>query len=507
MTAKNGGADEAGFGSIIEDSAIGIYLIAVDSLTITQSTRGARRELDYTGAEMANKPLPDVFPEFTDERFRQLTASLLSQHDDRLRLETVHLRKDGTVYPVEVTLQLSRQCDPPVFVAWLNDISERREAEAEQAQTLRRAEAAEARFRELLESAPDAMVITERNGAIVMVNRMTEQLFGYRRDELIGKGVEILIPGRFHESHAGYVRQYANDPTPRPMGSRGVDLRARRKDGSEFFVEISLSPMQSHGKLLLNSAVRDITERKQFEQALEEQAKVLERSNAELEQFAYVASHDLQEPLRMVASYVQLLARRYKDRLDQDADEFIGFAVDGASRMQDLINDLLAYSRVTRITKPFESTDCEAVLHAVLVNLQWTAEENHARITHDPLPTLMADESQLVQLFQNCISNAIKFHHPGIQPHVHVGAQRQGDEWILSFCDNGIGIEPQYFERIFSVFQRLHGHGSYPGTGIGLAICKKIVEHHNGRVWVESEPGNGTTFYFAFPSRESSSST
>jgi signal transduction histidine kinase len=252
----------------------------------------------------------------------------------------------------------------------------------------------------------------------------------------------------------------------------------------------------------LATAVRDlqweVAERKRAEDALRQHAQDLARSNAELEQFAYVASHDLQEPLRMVASYTQLLARRYGGELDADAHDFIDYAVDGARRMQALINDLLTYSRVGTRGKEFAPTDLEKVFDATLSNLASSIDENRATVTHDPLPTVIADDSQMVQLFQNLIANAIKF-HGAEAPRVHVSARRQVSKWAFSVSDNGIGIEPAHRERIFVIFQRLHGKSEYPGTGIGLAICKKIVERHGGRIWVESEPGKGSTFCFTLP--------
>ncbi len=231
---------------------------------------------------------------------------------------------------------------------------------------------------------------------------------------------------------------------------------------------------------------------------LEQTVTDLRRSNTELEQFAYVASHDLQEPLRMVSSYVQLLARRYRGKLDSDADDFIGYAVDGAKRMQTLINDLLIFSRVGTQGKPFKQTDCEAVLNEVLINLEVAIIESDAKVTHSILPTVMADSSQLVMLLQNLISNAIKFKSEEVL-HIHISAKQKKDEWIFSIADNGIGIEPEFFDRIFVIFQRLHGREKYTGTGIGLAVCKKIVERHSGRIWVESEPEEGTTFFFTIP--------
>ena len=251
----------------------------------------------------------------------------------------------------------------------------------------------------------------------------------------------------------------------------------------------------------MQAVARDIRERKRVEEALAQQAQELARSNAELEQFAYVASHDLQEPLRMMASFSKLLEKRYKGHLDADADEFIGYIVDGAIRMQSLINDLLAYSRAGRLGQPFAPTDCAKIFETTCMNLRAAIEEAGAAVTAGPLPIVMADATQLVRLFQNLIGNAIKFrgHNPA---RVHVGAKHQGHEWLLWVQDNGNGIEPQYLERIFLIFQRLHNRHEYPGTGIGLAIAKKIVERHGGRIWVESELGRGSTFYFTLPAGE-----
>ncbi len=239
----------------------------------------------------------------------------------------------------------------------------------------------------------------------------------------------------------------------------------------------------------------------ELEQRVQERTAELARSNHDLEQFAYVASHDLQEPLRMVSSYTQLLAKRYKGQLDADADEFIAYAVEGAARMQTLINDLLAYSRVGLRGKPFERTPTADVLEQALAGLQIALQEQAALVTHDNLPVVAGDASQLVQLFQNLIGNAIKFRGEA-PPRVHVSARDAGREWVFAVRDNGIGFDPQFAERIFVIFQRLHTRAEYPGTGIGLAICKKIVERHGGRIWVESRTGEGATFYFTLPKRE-----
>jgi light-regulated signal transduction histidine kinase (bacteriophytochrome) len=242
---------------------------------------------------------------------------------------------------------------------------------------------------------------------------------------------------------------------------------------------------------LNNQLQQEIIERKQVEDELK-------RSNTELQQFAYVASHDLQEPLRMVSSYMQLLEKKYEDKLDETAKEFIAFAVDGATRMQGLIDDLLTYSRVGTKGKLFEPTDSESVLISAQDNLKVAIEESGAIITHNPLPTVNGDASQLVQLMQNLIGNGIKF-NKGVTPQINISAASKNNKWLFSVSDNGIGIDPNQQERIFQIFQRLHNRTEYSGTGVGLAVCKKIVERHGGNIWVESEPGQGSTFFFTIP--------
>jgi PAS domain S-box-containing protein len=407
-------------------------------------------------------------------------------------------RKDGSEFPIEIMLSPLESAEGTLVTAAIRDISVRRAAEQHLAQM-------EGRYRGLLEAAPDAMVVVNKSGEIVLLNVQAEKQFGYRRDELLGQQVKNIIPEGFAERLVADALRSTEDALAQQIGT-GIELTARRKDRSEFPIEIMLSPLESTEGILVTAAVRDITARKKAEVQLLRNVEELNRSNEELGQFAYIASHDLQEPLRMVASYTQLLSRRYKGRLDADADDFIAFAVDGANRMQRLIQDLLAYSRVGTKGQEMVEISSEGALRQALLNLRATIQESGAEVTHDALPNVLADEMQLTQLFQNLVGNAIKYQNTGI-PRVHISVSGiNGAKRKFSIKDNGLGIDPQYFKRIFGMFQRLHKREEFAGTGIGLAICKKIVERHGGSISVESEPGQGSTFSFDLATAVSQSS-
>jgi PAS domain S-box-containing protein len=356
-------------------------------------------------------------------------------------------------------------------------------------ETVRRAAAYN---RSLIEASLDLLVTISADGKVTDVNAATERVTGYPREALVGTDFSDYFtePGK---ARAGYKQVF------REGAVQDYPLEVRRRDGhvTPVLYNAAVYRDESGSVIGVFAAARDVTDRKRAEEALERRTEELARSNADLERFAYVASHDLQEPLRMVSSYVQLLARRYEGKLDSDADEFIRFAVDGAGRMQRLITDLLAFSRVGRQGKEFESTSLETALDRALLNLQMAIEESGAVVTHDPMPVVQGDLTQLVQVFQNLVGNAIKFRGKE-PPRVDVSIRRNAGDWLLSVRDNGIGVEAQYSDRIFLIFQRLHGR-EYPGTGIGLPISRKIVERHGGRMWVESEPGKGSTFFFTLP--------
>ena len=352
-------------------------------------------------------------------------------------------------------------------------------------------------FQTVINTTVDGFWISTLDGQFEFVNEAYCQMSGYSREALLD-GMRIAdIEAKLTAPELGaQIRELIT------VGHDRFDTRHRRKDGSIFDVEISVNYLQ-HPRPRLFCFIRDITERQRSAEELEARTESLARSNAELEQFAYVASHDLQEPLRMVSSYTQLLSRRYRGKLDTDADEFIAYAVDGANRMQKLINDLLAYSRVGTRGKPFAPVDCGVCVAQVLLNLALLVEDVKAQVTYADLPVIIGDEVQLAQLFQNLIGNALKFRGTA-PPQVSVTAEWREGLWLFAVRDNGIGIAAEYFERIFVIFQRLHNRDQYPGTGIGLAICKKIVGRHGGQIWVESTPGQGTTFFFTLASDKES---
>ncbi len=373
---------------------------------------------------------------------------------------------------------------PVRMVGAFLDITERKQAEDE----IRR-------YQAIVQTASDAVVTVDENHNVVLFNPAAEALFGVSTQEAIGAPLSRFLPGRFQDAHGHHLRRFAEmGETTRSMGQR-TELIAVKANGDEFPIEANISRVNVSGGRYFTAILRDITERKRAESQIQNYAVSLASSNVELQQFAYVASHDLQEPLRVVTNYLQLLERRYQGQLDEEAEKFISRAVEASTRMKRLINDLLAYSRVTSRGDQFKSIVLAEVLDEVLENLAIAIEENSATITHDPLPEITADVGQMAQLLQNLIGNAIKFH--GQQPpEIHIGAQRENGAWHFSVRDNGIGIESEYNERIFGIFQRLHTRREYEGTGIGLAVCKKIVERHGGRIWMESQSGKGTTFHF-----------
>jgi PAS domain S-box-containing protein len=355
----------------------------------------------------------------------------------------------------------------------------------------------ESRYRRLHETMWDAFVQMDMAGRIVDCNYAFEQMLGYNRSQLLLRNEADLTPSQWHETCAKIFSEQIL-----PKGRSVVyEKEYIRADQSIFIAELRtvLITNDTDYPTGIWSIVRDVSQRKEMEQERENAMRALQRSNEDLKQFAYVASHDLQEPLRMVASYTQLLAERYDRQLDEKGHKFIHYAVDGASRMQALIRDLLAFSRVETHAQEFQEIDAHSILGVAISNLKAMIDETGALVTTDDLPHVKADPSQLTLVFQNLINNGIKFRDKSSSPFIHISSQRRKGNWCFSVQDKGIGIAPKYKEKIFVVFQRLHTRQEYPGTGIGLSLCKRIIDRHGGKIWFDSTLGQGTTFYFTIP--------
>lgn len=335
-----------------------------------------------------------------------------------------------------------------------------------------------------------AMFMMDPQGILISWNEGVERLIGYSEEEWIGRHASIIFTPAEKAAEVCSAEM-------RMTEERGsvTDIRwHRHKDGSEFFANGSMSAVRDGSGALIGFAkiISDETARKQLQDALTE-------SNTALEQFAYVASHDLQEPLRTMRAYSELLAKKYHGKLDAEADMFLNFLLSASSRMSDLVHDLLAYARLTTEEERPSSVALDEDLEAALTHLEQAIRESGASVTHDPMPTLQVDRGQMVRLFQNLVGNALKYRKADQAPLVHISAEQKGAEWVVSVRDNGIGFDPEDASVIFEPFKRLHSAEEYPGTGVGLAICRRIVQAHGGRIWAESKPGEGTTFCFTLP--------
>lgn len=470
--------------SLIEASIDPFVTIGPDG-KITDVNNSTEFVTGYSREELIGTDFSDYFtePEKAKEGYQHVFLKGLVQN---YPLEIQH--KDGHITPVLYNASVYRDEAGEVIgiFAAARDISEQKKAE----EALRLSNLYN---RSLIEASMDPLVTIGPDGKITDLNKATELVTGYSRNELIGTDFSDYFT-ESEKASTGYRQAFTEGEV------RDYPLEIQHRNGhiTPVLYNASIYKDEAGEVIGVFAAARDITERKKAEELLKLKLEELARSNAELEQFAYVSSHDLQEPLRMIASYLQLLQRKYQGKLDDKADKYIYFAVDGASRMQNLINDLLEFSRVTTKAREFEPTDCKFVLDQVLFDLDVSIKENKASIFYGSLPVVMADPIQFNQVFQNLISNAIRFRSEK-DPEIEISAEKKADQWLFSVKDNGIGIDPKFSDRIFEVFKRLHKREEYPGTGIGLSICKKIIERHGGQIWLESEPGKGSTFYFTLP--------
>jgi PAS domain S-box-containing protein len=468
--------------TLFRDAQMGMFGSKLDGSALLAVNRKLCEMFGYSEEEMLANP---ATIHWVDPVARENMVAELRQKGSLFDYIVDFIRKGGEIHTAAVSMRLNTH--QGYLEGSAVDITEERKVEQKLAES-------EKQFRSLVETMNEGLAMQDKAGLLTYANPRLCALLGYTSEEIVGKPWK----GLFDEEA---LRVLAEQTEMRKGDKGGVyEIPWKTKTGQARHVLIAGSPIRDSAGNFTGSfgVITDITERKRAELDLIAALADLERSNRELEQFAYVASHDLQEPLRMVASYTQLLATRYGDKLDKDAREFIAYAVDGANRMQRLISDLLSYSRVRAREKEMVGVDLHSALGEAIANLSEPISETGAVVTNTDLPEAIADRGQMVQLFQNLIGNAIKFHGEE-PPRVNVAAERREGEWLVSVSDNGIGIEPQYKDRIFLIFQRLHTNDRYPGTGIGLAICRRIIEGHRGKLWVESEAGKGSTFRFTIP--------
>ncbi|MDG9670862.1 PAS domain S-box protein [Hahella sp. CR1] len=473
--------------SIVDSSADAIISKDIHG-NITSWNSSAERIFGYTKEEVLGKPVNILFPK-DHLKEEKIILEKISRGERVEQIETLRRCKDGSL--VDMSITVSPIIDEHGVVIGASnvghDITERKRNHE--------------RIRLIVDSAPSSMIMVDidHDGRIVMANSQTEKMFGYSNENLVGQKVETLFPKRIPPYNSfrekDFLLQLKNSNV-----DGGKDTYALRADSTEFPVEVTVTTLDTRDKALTLISIVDITERKLFEENILSKTRELERSNRDLEQFAYVASHDLQEPLRAISGCVQLLKQRYQGQIDSRADEYISHTIDGTARMQALIDDLLLLSRLGKPEDKFLRTDLNKSFNSALGNLFTAVEESNAKVICNILPVLSVVPTQIILLFQNLVSNAIKFRRTDQPLIIEVNATEQPEEWCFSVKDNGIGIEAKYFQRIFEIFQRLHTRREYKGTGIGLSLCKRIVEHHNGSIWVESTLGQGTTIYFTLKS-------
>ena len=464
-----------------------IAIIVVNPLGKISYTNSHTEELFmYTKNELHGRDLDVLIPEkyrlHHSHLFKDYTKSPVTRKIGENR-DFYALKKNGVEFPVEIGLSPIVTNDGMLIMATVIDITERKRA-GEQ-------------FRLVVESAPNAMILADFSGNIVMLNRQAEVLFGYKREELVGKKVEQLIPKRVHQHHPKLRKKFYARPEARPMGA-GRDLFGIRKDGTEIPLEIGLNPIQQGDSHLILASVIDITERKKSEEAIRLYTKRIEDKNKELEQFTYIASHDLREPLNSISSLIELFVESESDKLGDEALQQLEYITQSADRMKDLVKGLLDYARLGKNSE-IVKVDFNRIVELVINDLEIAVKESGAKIKMEKLPVLKVQEMEIRLLFQNLISNAIKYCPPNRNPEIEISAEKVKGGWQFAVCDNGIGIPSNQKEKIFVLFQRLHGRNEYDGIGIGLSHCRKIVELHDGKIWVESGPDKGSIFYFFIP--------
>ncbi len=489
---QQGEAVRARLVDILERSPDFVAVVRLDGRIVYINQAGRQMIEAEADEDLGQARVQEFYPKRLQESYEKHVLSAANQAG-LWRGEFSLLRRDKSELPVAMVVlaHTNPQGEVEYWAVVAHDISYQKEAQ-------RALRESEGRLRAIFEAAMDCIVTVDDKGKIIEFNRAAEKTFRCARGAVMGQELaELFLPLASRQRYRRNLDHYQAIGDGSMLGKR-LELLMHRSDGEEFMAQIAIQPVALKGQPVFTVFLQDITERKAAEMALAARTEELARSNADLAQFAYVASHDLLEPLRAVASHCQMLQLKYQGKLDQAADEHIGFAVSGATRMQRLIHDLLSYSRVGTQGQQIEELASQEMVDEALKNLDVAIQESGAEIQYQGLPTVVADRRQLPQLFQNLIGNAIKYRSDK-PPRIRIGAKRQGQQWHFAVEDNGIGIAPEHAEKIFVIFKRLHGRNHYSGTGIGLAICKKIVERHGGKIWVDPAPGGGSVFHFTLP--------